>query len=118
MSEAQTKLDRHERENKKANMDVGQKDVRLNRVIDELEKHKIMLRDAKENEVGKRKDVTDELDRVLDENRKLERQRNELLQAFKKQMKLIDILKKQKLHIEAAKMLSFTEDEFTKLLDI
>ena len=51
------------------------------------------------------------------ENKKLTKQKTELLAAFKKQLQLIGILKRQKLHLEAAKMLSFTEEEFAKTLD-
>lgn len=58
------------------------------------------------------------MEKLVNDNRKLERERNELLQAFKKQMKLIDVLKRQKMHIESAKLLAFTEDEFVKTLEL
>jgi hypothetical protein len=50
-------------------------------------------------------------------NQQLTQQKRELLTAFKKQLKLIDILKRQKLHIEAARVLQFSEEEFVKAMD-
>jgi len=70
------------------------------------------------SESAKNEGIRRDLDKLTDENRRLEKQRNELLQAFKKQMKLIDVLKRQKMHIESAKLLAFTEDEFVKTLEL
>ena len=90
----------------------------MNRAQEEIEKLKLALRESKMNESGKNEGARRDQDRLVDENRKLERQRNELLQAFKKQMKLIDVLKRQKMHIESAKLLAFTEDEFVRTLEL
>ena len=73
---------------------MGNKEAKLNRALEEVEKLKLQLRESKLDEVSKNEQIRRDLDRMADENKKLERQRNELLGAFKKQMKLIDILKR------------------------
>ena len=85
---------------------------------EEIDKLKIDSKQQRLHIDDKNDDVKKQNDKLSQENKKLERQRNELLQAFKKQMKLIDILKRQKTHLEAAKMLNFSEEEFIKALDL
>lgn len=77
-------IDAGEREKKKVVQDHSSKDAKLNRALEELEKYKIQLKEAKANEMNKNEGLRKDMDRVMEENRKLERQKNELLQAFKK----------------------------------
>ena len=58
---------------------MGNADAKLNRALEEIEKYKLALREAKINESGKNDGMRRDLDRLVDENKKLERQRNELL---------------------------------------
>ncbi|RMB94416.1 hypothetical protein DUI87_29227 [Hirundo rustica rustica] len=92
-------------------------EVRLNRALEEVEKYKVELDKLKQSN----KDVANQelktIEELKTENKKLQKQKGELITGFKKQLKLIDILKRQKMHIEAAKMLSFTEEEFMKALE-
>jgi hypothetical protein len=64
--------------------DVSSKDAKLNRALEELEKMKMQLREARAIEQGKNEGQRRDMERLVEDNRKLEKQRNELLQAFKK----------------------------------
>lgn len=58
---------------------MSTKDAKLNRAMEEIEKMKIQLKEAKANELNKNEGIKRDMDRVMEENRKLERQKNELL---------------------------------------
>ena len=91
--------------------------AKMNRVLDELNRCKEALNRHK---IQKKEDMADLRNQLTDQTkeiRKLERQRSELINAFKKQGQLIEILKQQKLHLEAARLLQFTEEEFSKLIE-
>ena len=110
-------LEELRRNEKQAQQNARAHDVRLNRALEEVDKCKSTIRHMEKDQQNR--DVArQDYDRVVRENEKLEKQKKELLVAFKKQMKLIDILKRQKIHMEAAKLLTFTEEEFTKTLEL
>ncbi|CAB1108278.1 unnamed protein product [Ectocarpus sp. CCAP 1310/34] len=92
-------------------------EVRLHRALEEVSKQKEAVRQTR----GQHKDLGQgqrlEMARLEGHCQRLERQKLELLSAFKKQLKLIDVLKRQKFHVEAARLLGFTEEDFVKTLD-
>jgi hypothetical protein len=63
--------------------------------------------------------VTLVIDSIKDEKamKKLEKQKNDVYAAFKKSLKLCSILKRQKVHLENARLLAFTEEEFKQILE-
>ncbi|XP_065054910.1 testis-expressed protein 9-like [Rhopilema esculentum] len=117
VSQLKKDLDSIKREKKQLSANMSTLEVRLNRALEDTEKNRVALQRAKESTKDMSEQERKRIDQVIADNKRLERQKNELMNAFKKQMKLIDILKRQKMHIEAAKMLQFTEEEFVKALD-
>nr|XP_019587879.1 PREDICTED: testis-expressed sequence 9 protein isoform X1 [Rhinolophus sinicus] len=117
LSSVERELENKRRLQKQAATSQSATDVRLNRALEEAEKYKLELSKLRQNY----KDIANEehkkIEALKSENKKLEKQKGELMIGFKKQLKLIDVLKRQKMHIEASKMLSFTEEEFMKALD-
>uniref|UniRef100_A0A8C4V8X9 Testis expressed 9 n=1 Tax=Falco tinnunculus TaxID=100819 RepID=A0A8C4V8X9_FALTI len=110
-------LENLKRVQKQAATSQSAMEVRLNRALEEAERYKVELNKLKQSN----KDVANQelktIEELKTENKKLQKQKEDLMTGFKKQLQLIDILKRQKMHLEAAKMLSFTEEEFMKALE-
>ena len=110
-----------EKRRKEFDAESKSKDAKLNRCLAEMERLKEQLAKVKSGGATGGP-ALEELNREVTSlrlgNKKLLQQRQDLLAGFKKQQKLIEILKKQKLHMELAKMLNFTEEEFAKSLEM
>ena len=110
-------LDAIKREKKQSATSHNATEVRLNRATEELEKLKVELQKQKKHEKDSSNIEQQEIEKLRIDNKRLERLRSDCMTVMKKQQKMIGILKRQILHIEAAKVLSFTEEEFVKALD-
>lgn len=97
---------------KKRNQELINKDKQIVKLLDDLDKKNISV---VSNTAQQMKDKENE--KLIQENKKLEKQKNDLYAAFKKSLKLCSILKKQKVHLENARLLAFTEDEFKNLIE-
>lgn len=110
-------LETTERLAKQSESSVKTKDSQLRRAAETITRFKTQLQEAQLQLQGGLVGDKARVEALEARVKVLEKQRNELLEAFRKQMKLIDILKRQKVHTEAARLLNFTEEEFMKTLD-
>ena len=97
---------------KKRNQELVNKDKQILKLLDDLDKKNVSIVSTTAQQM---KDKENE--KLIQENKKLEKQKNDLYAAFKKCLKLCSILKKQKVHLENARLLSFTEEEFKNLME-
>ena len=97
---------------KKRNQELVNKDKQIIKLLDDLDKKNVSI---VSNTAQQMKDK--EIEKLVQENKKLEKQKNDLYADFKKCIKLCSILKKQKVHLENARLLSFTEEEFKNLME-
>ncbi len=102
---------------KQAESNVKSKDLQLKRASENISKMKARVSELETQRSGDVAGDRERADAAESRVKVLEKQRSDLIAAFKKQIKLIDVLKRQKLHIEAARLLSFTEEDFMKALD-
>ncbi|KAJ3124282.1 Golgin sub A member 2 [Physocladia obscura] len=110
-------LDGLSKNHKNIENDANSKDLRLNRAIEEVDKLKLALSKANVDSKEKIESLKKNQQSLLAETKKLQKQKMELLTVFKKQNMLIDNLKRQKLHLEAAALLDFSEEEFVRALN-
>ncbi|RNA31481.1 testis-expressed sequence 9 [Brachionus plicatilis] len=120
--ETQMKLVKNEneqlkRDSKKGGQDMQHLELRLNRSLEEIEKLKLELNKQMNAKKNLNEQDKGRIESLQNENKKLNKQKLELIQAFKRQIKLIDNLKKQKMHLEASRLLQFCEQEFISALD-
>ena len=97
---------------KKRNQELINKDKQIVKLLDDLDKKNVSIVSTTAQQI---KDKENE--KLIQENKKLEKQKNDLYAAFKKSLKLCSILKKQKVHLENARLLAFTEEEFKNLME-
>jgi len=92
------------------------KDIRLTRALEEAEKAKKEVLALRSDSRCSTTSRIQKISGLQKENKQLRLEKKQLVTAFKKQMKLVDILKRQKLHMEAMKLLSYSEEAFLKLV--
>lgn len=114
INEQQKMIDSHIIADRKHKQEMTNKNKQIARLIEEVDKINSNNNNYKnQGMISSNKDI----EKLTNENKKLEKQKNELYMAFKKALKLCSILKRQKIHLENARLLAFTEEEFKQVLE-
>lgn len=114
----QRQLGACERELCAASAKAVQSDAQVRRLGDERSRLRADLAELEKRRAGEVSDLREQLRKQEEANRLLERQRQELVVGFRKQLKLIDVLKRQRVHLQAAKLLQISEQQFLKVMDL
>ncbi len=97
--------------------DSRSNEMRLKRALESVEKFKSVIMDYKQRSEGDESSLRKIKKDYEMKLKQLKKQRDDLLVGFKKQAQLINVLKRIKVHLEASRLLDFTEQEFMKVLD-
>lgn len=93
------------------------REVRLNRAMESVDRFKKLVTESRSEKNESKSKIRKEMDGLLIQVKDLQKQKSDMMLALKKQITLIDVLKRQKVHVEASRLLDFTEKEFIKVLD-
>ncbi|KAL4463884.1 hypothetical protein ABPG74_005821 [Tetrahymena malaccensis] len=115
----QNEIDQVKKEIKKKGVELNKKDIKINRLQEEIDKIKMNLQINKGNTTSDKQGDAKKINEKLHSDiKKLDRQIQELLNAFKKQLRLIDILKRQKNHLIAGQIFAYTEEQFVSAIEM
>jgi len=121
--EAEKKVSQLKRENddlKRANKidkNKKQNDVRLQRALEEVQRYKTEMAELVRKNRDQGTVTRHQFDELSKESSKQKRLSSEYKSVIQKQSKLIEILRNKATHLEAARVLEFSEDEFLRALD-
>jgi len=111
-------IEKSEKARQALEQESKQRDAKLNRALLDADRARARLSQVKDTDREVSSSVRNEITKLQNENKRLMQQKQDLFKAFKCQFKLIENLKKQLVHVEAARLLAFTEEEFARALQI
>jgi len=94
-----------------------QNDVRLQRALDEVQRYKTEMAELVRKNRDQGTVTRHQFDELSKESSKQKRLCSEYKSVIQKQSKLVEILRNKATHLEAARVLEFSEDEFLRALD-